>query len=167
MYKVVELRAYCQSTICENAISAPFQPASGHTGCVVLPHSCANHSLHRLAGRQGALLAKLVCPSLLNRCHTDAWTGLCLLDAKINVLGWGAVLPRSLYPDWATGTMDWYLSTYGDPLCKHTPPWFRALVWSELLVQLPFFCYGAYAFAVGDPRVQKPVRRCLLSPLSQ
>ena len=63
--------------------------------------------------------------------------------------------------------MDWYLSTYGDPLCKHTPPWFRALVWSELLIQLPFFCYGAYAFAVGDPRVQKPVCRCLLSPLSQ
>lgn len=63
--------------------------------------------------------------------------------------------------------MDWYLSTYGDPLCKHTPPWFRALVWSELLIQLPFFCYGAYAFAVGDPRVQKPVRRCLLSRLSQ
>ena len=27
-----------------------------------------------------------------------------------------------------------------------------------MLVQLPFFFYGAWAFAVGEPRVQKPVR---------
>lgn len=33
-------------------------------------------------------------------------------------------------------------------------------VWSEVALQLPFFFYGAWAFAVGDPRVQKPVRSC-------
>lgn len=59
--------------------------------------------------------------------------------------------------------MDWYLEAYGDPLCKHVPPWFRALVWSEVFLQLPFFCYGAWAFAVGDSRVRKPVRRNALA----
>ncbi|KAK9836160.1 hypothetical protein WJX81_005976 [Elliptochloris bilobata] len=67
-----------------------------------------------------------------------------------------AVLPRSWFPAWATDLMDWYLETYGDPLCKHVPNWFRPLVWNELALQLPFFFYGAWAFAVGDARVQKP-----------
>ena len=34
----------------------------------------------------------------------------------------------------------------------------RHTVWNEVALQLPFFFYGAWAFAVGDPRVQKPVR---------
>jgi len=75
------------------------------------------------------------------------------------------VLPRSWYPGWALNLMDWYLEAYGDPLCKRVPPWFRVLVWNEVLLQLPFFCYGAWAFAVGDQRVRKPVRcRALAVP---
>ena len=37
------------------------------------------------------------------------------------------MLPRAWYPDWATGLMDWYLESFGDPLCKHVPAWFRLL----------------------------------------
>jgi len=121
------------------------------------------------------------------------------------------VLPRSIYPAWATAAFDWYLDTYGDPLVRrkggrvrarplsspstfnlslplffyttrHTPtglslsadtlhdlpvslpllqmatlpPWFKALVWSELLLQLPFFIVAVAAFAKGDARIVKP-----------
>ena len=37
------------------------------------------------------------------------------------------MLPRAWYPAWATGLMDWYLESFGDPLCKHVPAWFRLL----------------------------------------
>ena len=45
------------------------------------------------------------------------------------------------------------------------PPWFKALVWSEVLVQLPFFFWAAAAFARGDARVVRPAAgRPLLHP---
>ncbi len=36
------------------------------------------------------------------------------------------------------------------------PPWFKALVWSELALQLPFFFVAVWAFAKGDARIVKP-----------
>lgn len=36
------------------------------------------------------------------------------------------------------------------------PPWFKALVWSELLLQLPFFVVAVVGFARGDARIVKP-----------
>jgi hypothetical protein len=36
------------------------------------------------------------------------------------------------------------------------PPWFKALVWSEVLLQLPFFFVAAAAFAKGDARIVRP-----------
>lgn len=66
------------------------------------------------------------------------------------------VLPRALYPAWATRAFDWYLDTYGDPLMAALPPWFKALVWSEVLLQLPFFFVAAAAFAKGDARIVRP-----------
>lgn len=36
------------------------------------------------------------------------------------------------------------------------PPWFVALVWMEVLVQLPFFVYALAAFSRRAPAVRKP-----------
>lgn len=36
------------------------------------------------------------------------------------------------------------------------PPWFKALVWSEIVLQLPFFFVAAVAFARGDARIVRP-----------
>ena len=66
------------------------------------------------------------------------------------------VLPRAWYPAWATAAFDWYGATYGDPLILGQPAWFKALVWVEVLLQLPFFFVGAAWFAAGDPRVVRP-----------
>lgn len=65
-----------------------------------------------------------------------------------------SVLPRTLYPAWATSAFDWYVATYKDPLMVARPPWFRALVWLECAVQFPFFIYAAAAFARRDHRVR-------------
>lgn len=35
-------------------------------------------------------------------------------------------------------------------------PWFKALVWSEVLVQLPFFFVGAYAFMTRKNWIRIP-----------
>jgi cation transport ATPase len=36
------------------------------------------------------------------------------------------------------------------------PVWFRSLVWSEVVLQLPFFFYALKCFLKGDQRVRKP-----------
>lgn len=36
------------------------------------------------------------------------------------------------------------------------PAWFKALVWSEILLQLPFFFAAIVAFVKGDARIVKP-----------
>lgn len=40
----------------------------------------------------------------------------------------------------------WYFETYKDPLMMGLPVWFKSLVYSELLLQLPFFFVASYAF---------------------
>ena len=39
---------------------------------------------------------------------------------------------------------------------KYQPPWFKALVWSEVLLQLPFFFVGTYGFALGREWIKTP-----------
>ena len=36
------------------------------------------------------------------------------------------------------------------------PPWFRVLVWGELILQLPFFFLASFAYATGKQWIQKP-----------
>jgi len=40
------------------------------------------------------------------------------------------------------------------PQLLHRPPWFRALVWMEVALQLPFFVYAMAAFWRRDHRVR-------------
>ncbi|KAK9824196.1 hypothetical protein WJX72_008450 [[Myrmecia] bisecta] len=67
-----------------------------------------------------------------------------------------AVLPSSWYPSLAKELNTWYLTEYNDPLMGEMPPWFKALVWNEVFIQLPFFFVGAYAFAAGKAWIRKP-----------
>ncbi|KAK9905909.1 hypothetical protein WJX75_008815 [Coccomyxa subellipsoidea] len=53
-----------------------------------------------------------------------------------------SVLPRSWYADGAVNLLDWYLHS--------------VLVWNEILLQLPFFFVGAYAFATGRRWIRQP-----------
>ncbi|KAK9790563.1 hypothetical protein WJX73_006992 [Symbiochloris irregularis] len=57
------------------------------------------------------------------------------------------VLPRDWYPAWARDLLNWYLSTFNDPLIKQGQPWFVSLCYTEVYLQFPFFFVGAYAFA--------------------
>ena len=36
------------------------------------------------------------------------------------------------------------------------PVWFRAVVWTEIFLQLPFFFYALRCFIRGDQRIRKP-----------
>ncbi|EIE23813.1 hypothetical protein COCSUDRAFT_83688 [Coccomyxa subellipsoidea C-169] len=67
-----------------------------------------------------------------------------------------SVLPRSWYADGAVNMLEWYVEQFGDPLVKDSPSWFRVLVWNEILLQLPFFFVGAYAFAAGKRWIRQP-----------
>ncbi|MEW5316251.1 MAG: hypothetical protein WDW38_007632 [Sanguina aurantia] len=61
-----------------------------------------------------------------------------LLDAQ-------SVFPRSSFPSWAVELLDWHIKTNADHLVSTNPPWFLALVYCEIMLQLPFFLVGAYA----------------------
>jgi hypothetical protein len=43
------------------------------------------------------------------------------------------------HPAWARALLDWYCQQYADPCMCTRPPWFTAIVWVEVLIQLPFF----------------------------
>lgn len=40
--------------------------------------------------------------------------------------------------------------------CKHRPSWFRALAWSEVIAQLPFFFVGLYGFSFCKEWIRTP-----------
>lgn len=67
-----------------------------------------------------------------------------------------AVLPREWYPKWALATNAKYLSDFGDPLMSGMPPWFKVLVWMEVVLQLPFFFVGLYAFVLRRNWIRTP-----------
>lgn len=43
------------------------------------------------------------------------------------------------HPAWARAFLDWYCTKYADPCMCTRPAWFTAIVWVEVLIQLPFF----------------------------
>uniref|UniRef100_A0A8B9E881 Transmembrane protein 97 n=1 Tax=Anser cygnoides TaxID=8845 RepID=A0A8B9E881_ANSCY len=49
--------------------------------------------------------------------------------------------PRSL--------LEWYAVTFRDPMMIQPPEWFKAFMYCEAFLQLPFFPIAAYAFIKG------------------
>ena len=56
-----------------------------------------------------------------------------------------ALLPRSIYPEFAVRALDWYTETFSDPLMKRPQLWFQSMVACEFLFQLPFFVVAVIA----------------------
>lgn len=50
------------------------------------------------------------------------------------------------HPQFARDLLAWYCQTYADPCMCTRPAWFTAIVWVELLLQLPFFFVVLWAF---------------------
>lgn len=60
------------------------------------------------------------------------------------------------FPSFALAMSEGYIRDYGDPLMKYSPLWFKSLVWTEVLLQLPFFFVAAYAFAKRQNWIRIP-----------
>ncbi|NXT21676.1 SGMR2 protein, partial [Syrrhaptes paradoxus] len=60
-----------------------------------------------------------------------------------------ALLPAGLYPQSLTDLLQWYVATFRDPVMLQPPEWFKAFVWCEAVLQLPFFPIASYAFLKG------------------
>ncbi|XP_003211922.1 sigma intracellular receptor 2 [Meleagris gallopavo] len=48
-----------------------------------------------------------------------------------------------------TELLHWYATAFRDPLMLHPPEWFKAFIYCEAFLQLPFFPVAAYAFLKG------------------
>ncbi|NWW90030.1 SGMR2 protein, partial [Rhynochetos jubatus] len=48
-----------------------------------------------------------------------------------------------------TDTLQWYATTFRDPMMLQPPEWFMAFIYCEAFLQLPFFPVAAYAFLKG------------------
>ncbi|KAM6296476.1 sigma intracellular receptor 2 [Aegotheles albertisi] len=59
------------------------------------------------------------------------------------------LLPARLHPQALTEVLQWYVTTFRDPLMLRPPEWFQAFMYCEALLQLPFFPVAAYAFFKG------------------
>ncbi|XP_026717213.1 sigma intracellular receptor 2 [Athene cunicularia] len=51
-----------------------------------------------------------------------------------------------------TELLEWYTSTFRDPLMLQPPAWFKAFMYCEAVLQLPFFPVAVYAFLKGGCR---------------
>jgi hypothetical protein len=61
------------------------------------------------------------------------------------ILALPQILPETIQPNWARKPLQWYLSTYNDPLGggKSFPGgWFGGLTVCEVLLQLPYFLWA-------------------------
>ncbi|KAG1667354.1 hypothetical protein FOA52_001414 [Chlamydomonas sp. UWO 241] len=67
-----------------------------------------------------------------------------------------SVIPRDLFPKFARDMLDWHIATNNDWLVQTNPPWFVALVYGEVLLQLPFFFVACYAFAQKKAWIRMP-----------
>ena len=56
-----------------------------------------------------------------------------------------AALDARLFPAPLKKLLAWYVRVCGDQLMGAPPAWFRAIVWAELVLQLPFFFVAAAA----------------------
>ncbi|XP_007485650.1 sigma intracellular receptor 2 isoform X1 [Monodelphis domestica] len=61
-----------------------------------------------------------------------------------------ALVTSDKFPNELTDMLKWYAQAFKDPLIKDPPSWFKALVFCELVFQLPFFPFAAYAFFKGS-----------------
>ncbi|NXP80684.1 SGMR2 protein, partial [Ramphastos sulfuratus] len=60
-----------------------------------------------------------------------------------------ALLPDGLHPPSLTELLQWYAATFKDPMMLQPPEWFKAFIYCEALLQLPFFPVAVYAFLKG------------------
>ncbi|OXB79092.1 UNVERIFIED_CONTAM: hypothetical protein H355_005968 [Colinus virginianus] len=61
-----------------------------------------------------------------------------------------ALLPGAgLHPQQLTELLQRYAAAFRDPMVLRPPEWFRAFVYCEAFLQLPFFPVAAYAFLKG------------------
>ncbi|NWH26023.1 SGMR2 protein, partial [Grus americana] len=51
-----------------------------------------------------------------------------------------------------TELLQWYVTTFRDPLMLQPPEWFKAFIYCEAFLQLPFFPVAGYAFLKGGCR---------------
>lgn len=79
--------------------------------------------------------------------------GLPPLQAMLGVFMCGFVLSLQL-----TELLRWYATTFRDPMMLHPPEWFKAFIYCEAALQLPFFPVAAYAFLKGW--CEQHVRTC-------
>ncbi|CAM9725123.1 unnamed protein product [Bubo scandiacus] len=62
------------------------------------------------------------------------------------------LLPDGLRPRGLTELLEWYTATFRDPLMLQPPAWFKAFMYCEAVLQLPFFPVAVYAFLKGGCR---------------
>ncbi|KFV53910.1 Transmembrane protein 97, partial [Tyto alba] len=48
--------------------------------------------------------------------------------------------------------LQWYAATFRDPLMLQPPAWFKAFMYCEAFLQMPFFLVAVYAFLKGGCR---------------
>jgi len=58
-----------------------------------------------------------------------------------------AILPPAWLPAWQRELLSWYCKLYADPLMCRPQAWFRAIVYVEVALQLPFFFVALWAWA--------------------
>ncbi|NXJ76488.1 SGMR2 protein, partial [Trogon melanurus] len=63
-----------------------------------------------------------------------------------------ALLPHGLFPHGLTELLQWYGATFRDPMMLQPPEWFKAFIYCEAFLQMPFFPIAAYAFLKGGCR---------------
>ncbi|KAM9002001.1 sigma intracellular receptor 2 [Sarcophilus harrisii] len=61
-----------------------------------------------------------------------------------------ALVSADLYPTELTDMLKWYVQAFKDPLMLKPPSWFKSFLFCELVFQLPFFPFAAYAFFKGS-----------------
>uniref|UniRef100_A0A8C4VDB1 EXPERA domain-containing protein n=1 Tax=Falco tinnunculus TaxID=100819 RepID=A0A8C4VDB1_FALTI len=48
-----------------------------------------------------------------------------------------------------TELLQWYATTFRDPMMLQPPEWFKAFMYCEIFLQMPFFPVAVYAFLKG------------------
>eukprot|EP00270_Netrium_digitus_P015012 TRINITY_DN5195_c0_g1_i1.p1 TRINITY_DN5195_c0_g1~~TRINITY_DN5195_c0_g1_i1.p1 ORF type:complete len:167 (+),score=40.29 TRINITY_DN5195_c0_g1_i1:53-553(+) len=66
------------------------------------------------------------------------------------------VLPPWLFPQFLQKGLSFHILTFQDFLVRERPSWFLGLIWCELLLQVPFFLAGTYAFIKGKEWIRTP-----------
>ncbi|XP_037267418.1 sigma intracellular receptor 2 [Falco biarmicus] len=61
-----------------------------------------------------------------------------------------ALLPAGLPPRGLTELLQWYATTFRDPMMLQPPEWFKAFMYCEIFLQMPFFPVAVYAFLKGS-----------------